>query len=82
MVSVCAQYIHAPIKSCVCDKCVMLLSVCVCTRHIGSPTCVVSVFMLLIICVVFTVQLDGTKSKEQLYNAVYEDVLNNIQKCL
>lgn len=56
--------------------------VCVCTRHIGSPTCVVSVFMLLIICVVFTVQLDGTKSKEQLYNAVYEDVLNNIQKCL
>uniref|UniRef100_A0A674BB82 Muscle-specific beta 1 integrin binding protein 2 n=2 Tax=Salmo trutta TaxID=8032 RepID=A0A674BB82_SALTR len=28
------------------------------------------------------VQLDGTKSKEQLYNTVYEDVLNNIQKCL
>ncbi|XP_034151098.1 muscle-specific beta 1 integrin binding protein 2 isoform X1 [Esox lucius] len=27
------------------------------------------------------VQLDGTKSKEQLYNAVYGDVLNNIQTC-
>ncbi|CAB1339164.1 unnamed protein product [Coregonus sp. 'balchen'] len=28
------------------------------------------------------VQLDGTMSKEQLYNVVYGDVLNNIQKCL
>ncbi|XP_028812216.1 muscle-specific beta 1 integrin binding protein 2 isoform X1 [Denticeps clupeoides] len=28
------------------------------------------------------VQLDGTKSKQQLYNAVYGDILNNIQKHL
>jgi len=28
------------------------------------------------------VQLDGTKTKEQLYNAVYGDIMNNIQKCL
>ncbi|XP_029701966.1 muscle-specific beta 1 integrin binding protein 2 isoform X2 [Takifugu rubripes] len=27
-------------------------------------------------------QLDGTKSKEQLFNFVYSDVLNNIQKSL
>lgn len=27
----------------------------------------------------FTVQLDGTKSKEQLFNLVYGDVMNNIQ---
>ena len=26
-----------------------------------------------------TVQLDGTKSKEQLYNFVYGDILNGIQ---
>lgn len=29
-----------------------------------------------------TVQLDGTKSKEQLFNFVYGDILNNIQKSL
>lgn len=29
-----------------------------------------------------TVQLDGTKSKEQLFNFVYGDILNNIQKTL
>ncbi|XP_040898529.1 muscle-specific beta 1 integrin binding protein 2 isoform X2 [Toxotes jaculatrix] len=28
------------------------------------------------------VQLDGTKSKEQLFNFVYGDILNNIQKSL
>lgn len=28
------------------------------------------------------VQLDGTKTKEQLYNAVYGNIMNNIQKCL
>lgn len=31
---------------------------------------------------VITVQLDGTKTKEQLYNAVYGDIMNNIQQCL
>lgn len=30
----------------------------------------------------FTVQLDGTKSKEQLYNFVFGDVLNGIQMCV
>lgn len=29
-----------------------------------------------------TVQLDGTKSKEQLFNFVYGDILNDIQKSL
>lgn len=33
------------------------------------------VFFLILI----TVQLDGTKSKEQLFNFVYGDILNNIQ---
>ncbi|XP_076143891.1 muscle-specific beta 1 integrin binding protein 2 isoform X1 [Alosa pseudoharengus] len=28
------------------------------------------------------VQLDGTKTKEQLYNSVYGNIMNNIQKCL
>jgi len=28
------------------------------------------------------VQLDGTKTKEQLYNTVYGNIMNNIQKCL
>lgn len=30
----------------------------------------------------FSERLDGTWTKEQLYNAVYEDILNNIQKLL
>lgn len=29
-----------------------------------------------------TVQLDGTKSKEQLFNFVFGNILNEIQKCL
>lgn len=29
---------------------------------------------------VFTVQLDGTMTKEQLFNLVYGDILNKIQK--
>jgi len=28
------------------------------------------------------VQLDGRRTKEQLYNAVYGDIMNNTQKCL
>lgn len=40
-------------------------------------------FLLLIKCVfVITVQLDGTRSKQQLFNFVYGDILNNIQKSL
>lgn len=40
------------------------------------------IVVLTVFVYIFTVQLDGTKSKEQLFNFVYGDILNNIQKSL